>query len=86
MLSWLGWIATAVFAASYFCRDQVALRRVQALAALLWVAYGVGIGARPVIVANLIVAGVAAWTTLRRRGRPGAPADAADGLAVAKEA
>jgi uncharacterized integral membrane protein len=67
LLPWIGWVATAVFAASYFCRDQATLRRVQALAALLWVGYGVAIGARPVVVANLIVAGVAVWTTVRPR-------------------
>jgi hypothetical protein len=57
--AWIGWVATAVFAISYTCRDPVRLRRVQAGAAVLWLAYGWAIGAAPVVVANLIVAGAA---------------------------
>jgi hypothetical protein len=66
MLSSIGWVATAVFAGSYLCRDQGRLRRVQAAAAVLWVVYGALIGAMPVVVANLIVAGVALWSSLPR--------------------
>ncbi len=65
MLEAIGWIATAVFAASYFCKEPVVLRRVQAGAALLWIAYGVLLKAPPVIVANAIVAGLAAWSSWR---------------------
>jgi hypothetical protein len=42
------------------------LTRVQMLGALLWAVYGVLIGAVPVVAANLLVLGAAAWT-LRRR-------------------
>jgi len=66
MLDWIGWIATAVFAASYFCKGPAALRRVQAVAACLWVTYGVIIHAPPVIVANLVVAGVAVYSSFAR--------------------
>ena len=59
MLAWIGWVATAVFASSYLCKQPAALRRVQALAAVLWVVYGVIIKAPPVVVANLVVAGAA---------------------------
>jgi Bacterial inner membrane protein len=62
---WIGWIATAVFASSYWCKDPARLRRVQALAACMWVVYGAIIGAAPVLVANLFVAGVAGWSSLR---------------------
>jgi uncharacterized protein with PQ loop repeat len=64
-LGWIGWVATAVFASSYLCREAASLRRVQAAAAVLWVVYGVLIQAAPVIVANLIVAGVALVSSLR---------------------
>jgi hypothetical protein len=57
--AWIGWMATIVFVASYACRDPLTLRRVQAVAAVLWLAYGWAIGAAPVVVANLIVAGAA---------------------------
>jgi len=67
MIEWVGWIATAVFAASYFCRRPAAMRRVQALAATLWIVYGIAINAPPVIVANLVVAAVAIISSFQRR-------------------
>jgi len=67
MIEWIGWIATAVFAVSYFCRQPAALRRIQALAALLWIGYGIIIKAPPVIVANLVVAVVAIISSFQRR-------------------
>lgn|GEM_PF-503836 len=69
MLDALGWVATAVFSASYFFRSQTALRWIQAAAACLWIAYGVAIGARPVVVANLIVAAAAAYSSTLARQR-----------------
>jgi hypothetical protein len=67
MIESVGWVATAVFAVSYFCRRPVAMRRVQALAATLWIIYGVAIKAPPVIVANLVVAALAIISSFRRR-------------------
>lgn len=58
----VGWAATALFAASYFCREPRALRLTQAAAALVWLAYGVALQALPVIVANVIVASLALWS------------------------
>lgn len=69
--SCLGWIATALFVASYFFSRPLALRSVQMLGALLWVIYGSLIGAAPVIVANTLVIAAAAWTTVRSGGRRG---------------
>lgn len=65
-LDWIGWIATAVFASSYFFKQPMALRKVQAGAASLWVVYGVIIHALPVVVANVVVASVAVASSLRR--------------------
>ncbi len=65
---WIGWIATAAFAASYLCKDQASLRRVQAVAAGLWILYGLSVGALPVIVANAVVATMAViypWASAR---------------------
>jgi hypothetical protein len=62
-LEWIGWIATAVFASSYLFKQPLALRRVQAGAALLWVIYGSIIHALPVVVANLVVAGMAVYSS-----------------------
>jgi inner membrane protein len=67
MIEWVGWVATAVFAVSYFCRRPVAMRRVQALAATLWIVYGITIKAPPVIVANLVVASIAIISSFQRR-------------------
>ncbi|HEV8456203.1 MAG TPA: YgjV family protein [Gemmatimonadales bacterium] len=55
----VGWLATAVFVVSYRFRDQRTLRWVQALAAVLWVVYGLARHAMPVVIANLLVAGMA---------------------------
>jgi len=66
MIDWLGWLATAVFLTSYFTKQSTTLRRIQGLAACLWAVYGVLIHALPVIVANLLVAGVALASSFRR--------------------
>jgi hypothetical protein len=64
MIDSIGWIATAIFLASYACKDPRNLRLTQAAAALLWVGYGAVLHATPIIVANLLVAGVAAWSSV----------------------
>jgi hypothetical protein len=66
----LGWSATAVFVGSYFFARPSLLRGVQMLGALLWVVYGVLIGASPVIVANVLVFSAAAWTAFRKASPP----------------
>ena len=58
----VGWLATAIFAISYFCKRTTTLRRVQGLAALAWATYGVLIHSLPIIVASL-----AFWTSVWRR-------------------
>ena len=67
MLNSIGWVATAVFASSYFFRRPATLRKIQAGAALLWVAYGFLIGAMPVVVANVIVAAAAVYSSMAQR-------------------
>ena len=62
----LGWGATGVFVASYFCPRPALLRGVQMFGALLWIVYGVLISASPVIVANVLVFAAAAWTAFRK--------------------
>lgn len=63
----LGWIATLVFVGSYFFSKPAALRACQMVGATLWIAYGFLIAAKPVIAANLLVFGAAAWTLVRKR-------------------
>jgi Trk-type K+ transport system membrane component len=72
-ISFLGWIATALFVASYFFSRPLALRTTQMVAALLWIVYGALIHAPPVIVANALVATAAGWTLGMQhfRGRTG---------------
>ena len=65
MIEWLGWIATGVFAGSYFFSRPGWLRVAQMAGALMWIVYGVLIGALPVVVANVIVFCAAGWTGLR---------------------
>ena len=62
MTEYLGWFATAVFVGSYFFKRSETLRRVQMTGALMWVGYGLLIGAAPVVAANLLVLAAAAWT------------------------
>ena len=69
MIEWIGWLATGVFAVSYFCRRPVALRRMHALAAALWIGYGISIKALPVIVANLVVAAIALVSSFQGQRR-----------------
>ena len=69
MLDAIGWTATAIFSASYFFRQPVVLRRIQAAAACLWVAYGLAIKAFPVVAANLIVAAAAVYSSFSRPRR-----------------
>ena len=71
-LDWVGWLATAAFLASYFTKTPTALRRVQGLAAGLWALYGVLIHSLPVIVANILVAGVAIASSIKFRASGGA--------------
>jgi hypothetical protein len=66
---WIGWAATSLTVSSYLFHNQVTLRRVQAIAALLWITYGVAINSRPVIAANIIVTTVAFWSTFREARR-----------------
>ena len=63
MINWIGWVATGVFAVSYFCRQPKMLRIVQAIAALMWVTYGFLIGAMPAVAANVIVALAAVYSS-----------------------
>jgi hypothetical protein len=63
---WVGWLATAVFAASYLA-PSAWLLPVQVAGALLWITYGLLVGAPPVIVANVIVAGAALLSFWRPR-------------------
>lgn len=62
-----GWVATAVQTVSYFVPKASTLKKIQAVAACLWIAYGVKMGASPVIAANLIVGATALFTALRSR-------------------
>lgn len=71
MIDYLGWAATAVFVGSYVCKEAAALKRVQMIGALMWVCYGLLIGATPVVAANLLVFGAAAWALAR--STPAAP-------------
>jgi hypothetical protein len=68
----VGWAATALFASSYFWREPRRLRLTQAAAALLWLGYGIALRALPVIVANLIVAGLALWSIRTAEAEPSA--------------
>ena len=64
----VGWIATAVFVASYFFSRPAMLRTLQMFGAVLWMVFGVLIASKPVIASNVLVFSAAAWTLVRKRG------------------
>ncbi len=76
MIEALGWVATGLFALSYFFKAPAALRRIQAAAAALWILYGAAIHAAPVVASNGIVAGLALWSSFRPSARKAARAPA----------
>jgi hypothetical protein len=65
----IGWTATAIFSSSYFFRQPAVLRRIQAAAACLWILYGLALHAYPVVIANLIVAAAALYSSSRQDPR-----------------
>ena len=71
LIEYLGWLATAVFVGSYLCKGSASLKRVQMIGALMWVVYGLVIGATPVVAANLLVFSVAGWTLTQNRSKTG---------------
>lgn len=66
---WVGWVATGLFSLSYVLRKQMHLLICQAVAASVWLTYGLLLGLRPVIVANVIVAVSAALSAFRLQRR-----------------
>ena len=66
MVDLLGWVATIIFVASYFTKNSVRLRMIQAFAALLWISYGFVIGSMPVVISNLLVASLALYSSFTR--------------------
>lgn len=76
LLEGLGWAATGVFAGSYLCREPQTLRKVQAIAALLWIAYGVVIQSFPIIISNTLVGTLASFSAFRPSASSSAPSKA----------
>jgi hypothetical protein len=79
MIDAIGWVATALFVTSYFAASRRSLLVLQFVAALLWLGYGVLLRAPPVIVANLLVAGAAAYNGFREPSRSAAATRAGAG-------
>jgi hypothetical protein len=77
----LGWLATATFIGSYFFASPALLVRVQMLGAAMWIAYGALVGAKPVLVANLLVLAAAAWKGRRPADRGARRGAATEGQA-----
>ena len=69
VVDYLGWAATIVFVGSYFSTSPDAIRRIQMVGAVMWMAYAVLNHAAPVFVANLLVLCAAAWTAMRSSRR-----------------
>jgi hypothetical protein len=63
----IGWAATALVVASYFCRRQEWLRLLQLAGAALWIVYGLWIRSTPVVGANILVLSAAGATLIAGR-------------------
>lgn len=74
-LDMIGWVATAIFATSYFVKDPAILRRIQAFAALMWIGYGLAIGSIPVVGSNAVVVVLAVYSSFRRGAQLNAPSE-----------
>ncbi|MEW5978290.1 MAG: hypothetical protein AB1898_21040 [Acidobacteriota bacterium] len=71
LLDTIGWTASGIFASSYFFKQPNQILRVQALAALVWIGYGILLKSPPIVTANLIVAVAASYSSFRRgAGKP----------------
>ena len=70
-LEFIGWIATGLFTLSFLVKQEIWLLRLQMFSASLWIAYGVIVHAKPVIVANVLVATASAFRQIKlwRSGR-----------------
>ena len=64
----IGWVATATQISSYLFRKEKTLTRIQAMAAVLWLIFGIAIGSWPVVAANVMVCGAAFYASLRGHG------------------
>jgi hypothetical protein len=76
VFSWIGWLATAITASSYFCKRSATLRAVQAVGAMVWIGYGIAVDSRPVVIANILVGFMAAQSAWRRIRQRAATAEA----------
>jgi hypothetical protein len=61
----VGYLATGVVLCSYLFKNPSTLRRIQAVGAVLWMLYGFLLHSGPVIVANLLIVGIALWSSVR---------------------
>jgi CBS domain-containing protein len=87
LIAAIGWIATALFASSYLFKRPAALRKVQALAAALWVVYGLVIHAAPVVDGARQMVGIVSFVELSARpGRRVRDVMTVDPASVAQDA
>ena len=54
-ISPVGWVSTLAFGSSFLSRQAARLRRVQGVAAFLWIVYGAAAGDVPLVMANFIL-------------------------------
>ena len=66
----VGYLATGVVLCSYMFKNPSTLRRIQALGAVLWMLYGFLLHSGPVIVANLLIVGIALWSSVKVASKP----------------
>jgi hypothetical protein len=68
----VGWLATAIFSSSYFVKNPIALRLVQASSSLCWMIHGIQVHSRPLMIANIIAITLALGSAWQMAAKPGA--------------
>lgn len=68
LIDLIGWLAAALFAASYFLKNPKNLRIIQAIAAIFWIWYGLKLNSAQVVITNATVVIMALYTMHKFKG------------------
>ena len=61
MIDIVGYIGTALILISFTIEDMFKLRVVNSIGSIVWIGYGIGIGANPTILVNVCVLAIHSW-------------------------
>lgn len=70
MIDIIGYIGTALILLSFTVEDMRKLRIVNSIGSIVWICYGIGIGANPTILVNVCVLVIHSWWFIKNRAKP----------------